>query len=41
MILPLHWQVKAILEKMQRFTAQISTQKYNDYIKLVCFDVIN
>lgn len=38
-VLPLHWQVKAILEKCNGLPHKISTQKYNDYIKLVCFDV--
>lgn len=35
-VLPLHWQVKAILEKNNGFPRKISTQKYNDYIKKVC-----
>ena len=38
-VLPLHWQVKAIIEKCSGLPHKISTQKYNDYIKLVCFDV--
>lgn len=35
-ILPIHWQVKSILESLQRFPQKISSQKYNDYIKKVC-----
>lgn len=38
-VLPLHWQVKAILEKCNGLPHKISTQKYNDYIKLVCKEV--
>ena len=38
-VLPLHWQVKAIIEKCNGLPHKISTQKYNDYIKLVCFEV--
>ena len=38
-VLPLHWQVKVILEKCNGLPHKISTQKYNDYIKLVCFEV--
>lgn len=38
-VLPLHWQVKAIIEKCNGLPHKISTQKYNDYIKLVCSEV--
>ena len=38
-VLPLHWQVKVIMEKCNGLPHKISTQKYNDYIKLVCFEV--
>lgn len=38
-VLPLHWQVKAIIEKCNGLPYKISTQKYNDYIKLVCNEV--
>lgn len=38
-ILPLHPQVKEIIEKLNgEFPKQISNQKFNDYIKLVCED---
>lgn len=35
-MLPIHWQVKTILENLQSFPQKISTQKYNDYIKKIC-----
>ncbi|QKJ62305.1 phage integrase SAM-like domain-containing protein [Flavobacterium sp. M31R6] len=38
-VIPMHWQVKAILEKCNGLPHKISTQKYNDYIKLVCQEV--
>lgn len=38
-VLPLHWQVKAIMEKCNGLPHKISTQKYNDYIKLICKEV--
>lgn len=38
-VLPLHWQVKAIIEKCNGLPHKISTQRYNDYIKLVCLEV--
>ena len=38
-VLPLHWQVKAIMEKCNGLPHKISTQKYNDYIKLICEEV--
>ncbi|GGD28834.1 tyrosine-type recombinase/integrase [Flavobacterium orientale] len=38
-VLPLHPQVKEILERLNgEFPKQISNQKFNDYIKLVCQD---
>lgn len=36
-ILPLHWQVKSILKDLNNFPRKISQQKYNQYIKKVCF----
>jgi integrase len=38
-VIPLHWQVKAIIEKCNGLPHKISTQRYNDYIKLVCLEV--
>ena len=36
-ILPIHWQVESIIAKLGgRMPRQISSQKYNDYIKEVC-----
>lgn len=35
-ILPVHWQIKSIIENIGGFPHKISTQKYNDYIKEVC-----
>lgn len=35
-ILPIHWQIKSIIETLGGFPKKISTQKYNDYIKEVC-----
>lgn len=35
-ILPIHWQIKTIIETLGAFPNKISTQKYNDYIKEVC-----
>jgi len=36
-IIPIHDQVKAILEKRNgEFPRQISDQKFNDYIKIIC-----
>ena len=36
-ILPLHWQVKQILDNHNgNFPGQISSQRFNDYIKIVC-----
>tara|TARA_R100000935_G_C2838463_1_gene169587 strand:- start:3175 stop:4482 length:1308 start_codon:yes stop_codon:yes gene_type:complete len=36
-ILPLHWQVKQILDNLNgNFPGQISSQRFNDYIKIVC-----
>lgn len=36
-ILPLHWQVKEILERNNgNFPTSISSQRFNDYIKTVC-----
>jgi integrase len=38
-VLPLHWQVKSVIEKNNGLPHKISTQKYNDYIKLVCQEI--
>lgn len=38
-ILPLHWQVKTIIERLDGFPHKISTQKYNDYIKKLCEEI--
>ncbi|MBP2283863.1 integrase [Flavobacterium sp. CG_23.5] len=38
-VLPLHWQVKQIIENCNGLPHKISTQKYNDYIKLVCQEI--
>ena len=36
-IMPMHWQVSATLEKLNgQFPHKISSQKFNDYIKKVC-----
>lgn len=36
-VMPLHWQVSAILDKASgKFPHKISSQKFNDYIKKVC-----
>lgn len=36
-VMPMHWQVRAILEKLEgNFPYKLSTQKFNDYIKTVC-----
>lgn len=38
-ILPLHWQVESIISKLDgKFPRKISSQKFNDYIKIVCSD---